>query len=239
VADAQRLATVRSAELARQLRLPPQVQLMPAEEFALPIDYVDSSNDIETMIAMAMRGRPEVRQYAAMREAACWRVTEEKWRPWIPHLQVGASTGGFGGGPSTTFPGTAGRSDVDLLAVWELQNMGAGNVALQRQRRGQLHQRVLELEAVRDRIAAQVVAAAADVDSYRQQVEIARDAIVVAHRSYQLNNQRIRESEGLPIELLQSIAALAEAQTAHAQAAANYNQAQYRLMGAMGNLVGR
>ena len=117
--------------------------------------------------------------------------------------------------------------------------MGAGNVALQRQRRGQLHQRVLELEAVRDGIAAQVVAAAADVDGYRQQVEIAHDAIAVARQSYELNNQRIRESEGLPIELLQSIAALAEAQTAHAQAAANYNQAQYRLMGAMGSLVGR
>ncbi len=239
VADAQRMATVRSAELARQLRLPPQVQLAPAEEFVLPVDYVDGSNDVEAMIALAVRSRPEITQFAAMREAACWRVKEERWRPWIPHVQVGASTGGFGGGPSTTFPGSAGRSDVDLLAVWELQNMGAGNVALQRQRRGQLHQRVLELEAVRDRIAAEVVAAAADVDGYRRQVDIAHDAIAIAQQSYELNDQRIRESEGLPIELLQSIAALADAQTTYAQAAANYNQAQYRLMGAMGNLVGR
>jgi len=239
VIEAERTATVRSAELARQLRLPPQVQLAPAEEFVLPIDYVDESNDIEALIAMGLRGRPEVSQFAALREAACWRVKEEKWRPFIPNVQVGASGGGFGGGPSTTFPGTASRSDVDLIAVWELQNMGAGNVALQRQRRGQLHQRVLDLEVVRDGIRAEVVAAAADVDSYRRQVEIAHDAITVAQQSYELNDQRIRESEGLPIELLQSIMALAEAQTAYAQAAANYNEAQYRLMGAMGNLVGR
>ena len=236
--DAERLATVRSAELARQLRLPPQVQLAPVEEFVLPVDYVDSSTDVDALIAVGLGSRPEVSQFAAAREAACWRVTEEKWRPWIPNVQVGASGGGFGGGPSTTFPSAAGRSDVDLLAVWELQNMGAGNVALQRQRRGQLHQRVLELEAIRDRIAAEVVAAAADVDGYRRQVEIARDAIAVAQQSYELNDQRIRESEGLPIELLQSIAALAEAQTAYAKAAASYNQAQYRLMGAMGELIG-
>ena len=63
-------------------------------------------------------------------------------------------------------------------------------------------------------------------------------AISVAQQSYELNDQRIRESEGLPIELLQSIAALADAQTAYAEAAANYNRAQYELMGAMGNLVG-
>jgi len=239
VIDAERMTVVRSAELARQLRLPPQVQLVPADEFVLPVDYVDPSTDIDALIAQGLGSRPEVAQFAAMREAACWRVKEEKWRPWIPHVQVGASAGGFGGGPSTAFPGSASRSDVDLLAVWELQNLGLGNVALQRQRRGQLHLRVLELEAIRDRIAAEVVAAAADVSAYRRQVEIAGDAISVAQQSYQLNDQRIRESEGLPIELLQSIAALAESQTAYAKAAANYNQAQYRLMGAMGNLVGR
>ena len=239
VLDAERMTMVRSAELARQLRLPPQVQLVPADEFVLPVDYVDPSTNVDALIARGLGNRPEVAQLAALREAACWRVTEEKWRPWIPHVQVGASAGGFGGGPSTTFPGSASRSDVDLLAVWELQNLGLGNVALQRQRRGQLHQRVLELEAIRDRIAAEVVAAAADVSAYRRQVKIAGDAISIAQQSYELNDLRIRESEGLPIELLQSIAALAEAQTAYATAAANYNQAQYRLMGAMGNLVGR
>ena len=77
------------------------------------------------------------------------------------------------------------------------------------------------------------------MSAYRRQVEIAGDAISIAQQSYELNDPRIRESEGLPIELLQSIAALAEAQTAYAKAAANYNQAQYRLMGAMGNLVGQ
>ncbi|NOY43211.1 MAG: TolC family protein [Planctomycetes bacterium] len=235
VSDFQRETVVRSAELARILRLPAQVQLVPVEEFVLPVDFVDMSMETDGMIAAAWQSRPEISQFAARREAACFRVQEEKWRPWIPSVQVGASAGGFGGGPSTQFPTAAGRSDVDLIAVWELKNMGLGNVALQRQRRGQLHERVLDLEAIRDRIAAEVVAASADVASYRQQVGLAREAIESAQESYQLNEQRIRANEGLPIELLQSISALADARDAYTEAVANYNRAQYRLIRAMGN----
>ena len=238
VIDAQRETVVRSAELARLLRLPPQIQLVPAEQFVLPIELIDPDTDMEALIAQGLASRPEIAQYAALREAASYRVKEEQWRPWIPSVQVGASGGGFGGGTSTNFRNAASRSDVDLLAVWELKNMGLGNVALQRQRRGELHERLLEYEVIRDRIASEIVAAAADVASYRQQMEIARQSITAAGESYQLNEQRIRESEGLPIELLQSISALAEAQNAYTEAVANYNRAQYRLLRAMGNRAG-
>jgi outer membrane protein TolC len=116
--------------------------------------------------------------------------------------------------------------------------MGLGNVARQRLRRGELHERVLEIESLRDQIAAEVVAAAADVTSYREQMKIAQQAIAAAEQSYQLNEQRIRESEGLPIELLQSISALAEARNAYTETVANYNRSQYRLLRALGNPAG-
>ena len=238
VADAERQTVTTSARLARVLRLPAQVQLVPVEEFLMPVDCVDSNLDLDALIADAWHRRPEVSQGVARREAACFRVQEEKWRPWIPNVQAGASGGGFGGGPSTTFPSASDRSDVDLLAVWEWENMGLGNVARQRLRRGELHERVLEIESLRDQIAAEVVAAAADVTSYREQMEIAQQAILTAEQSYQLNEQRIRESEGLPIELLQSISALAEARNAYTETVANYNRSQYRLLRALGNPVG-
>ena len=238
VADAERQAMVTSAELARMLRLPPQVQLTPVEEFVMPIEVVAADCEVDGLIAQAWQQRPEISREVASREAACFRVKEEKWRPWIPNVQAGASGGGFGGGVSTAFPSASDRSDVDLLAVWELENLGMGNVAKQRQRRGELHERVLELEALRERIAAEVVAAAADVTSYRLQMEIAQEAITEAEQSYRLNEQRIRESEGLPIELLQSISALAEARMAYTEAVGNYNRAQYRLLRALGNPAG-
>ncbi|MGI9430490.1 MAG: TolC family protein, partial [Bythopirellula sp.] len=238
VADAERQTTNASAELARILRLPPQVQLAPVEEYMMPIDFVDGSQDLNGMIAQAWCCRPEISRQVAFREAACFRVKEEKWRPWIPFVYAGASGGGFGGGTSTSFPSSSDRSDVDLVAVWEWENLGAGNIAQQRLRRGELHERVLQLNVVREQIAAEVVAAAADVASYRRQMEIAQEAIAAAEQSYQLNEQRIRANEGIPIEMLQSIVALADARNAYTAAVANYNRAQYRLLRALGSPAG-
>jgi len=238
VADAERQTVTTSARLARVLRLPPQVQLVPVEEYLMPIDFVDGTQDIETMISEAWHRRPEISRQVAFREAACFRVQEEKWRPWIPNVYAGSTYGGFGGGTSTNSPSLSDRSDVDLVAVWEWENMGLGNVARRRLRRGELHERVLELEALREQISAEVVAAAADVESYRRQMEIAQTAITAAEQSYQLNEQRIRASEGLPIELLQSITALAEARNAYTAAVANYNRSQYVLLRSLGNPAG-
>ena len=87
----------------------------------------------------------------------------------------------------------------------------------------------------REQIAAEVVAAAADIASYGEQIGLAQTAITAAQESYKLNAQRIQASEGLPIELLQSITALAEARTAYTSTVANYNRAQHRLQRALGN----
>jgi len=238
VADAQRQTMTTSARLARVLRLPPQVQLMPAEEIVMPIDLVVADNNLDVLIGQAWQQRPEISRQVAFREAACFRVQEEKWRPWIPNVHAGSTYGGFGGGVSTDFPSASDRSDVDLLAVWEWKNLGLGNVAQQRIRRGELHEQVLRLEALREQIAAEVVAAAADVASYRSQMQIAQTAISAAEQSYHLNSERIRASEGLPIELLQSISALADARNAYTAAVANYNRAQYRLLRSLGTPAG-
>lgn len=234
IAEARRRAVAASADLARVLRLPPQIQLVPAEDVPLPLDLVDPVADVELLVGQAVANRPEIARLAAFREAACWRVKQEQWRPWIPNVQVGASAGEFGGGPSSDYLNNGSRSDVEVLGVWEWQNMGFGNVALQRERRGELHELTLQIERQREQIAAEVVAAAADVASYREQIEIAQSALDAAHQSYELNDLRIRESEGLPIELLQSISALTAAQNAYTEAVANYNRAQYRLLRAIG-----
>ena len=124
VADAERQTVTTSAKLARVLRLPAQVQLVPAEEFVLPIEVIEGALDVDSMVAEACLRRPEISRQHAFREAACFRVQEEKWRPWIPNVQAGASGGGFGGGPSTTFPSASDRSDVDLLGCLGMAEYG-------------------------------------------------------------------------------------------------------------------
>jgi outer membrane protein TolC len=59
-------------------------------------------------------------------------------------------------------------------------------------------------------------------------------AIQSARDSYRRNNERIRNGQGLPIEALQSIQALDQAQRQYVRSVADYNRAQFRLCRALG-----
>ena len=229
-----RYAKSYSAELARLLRLDPTIELTLADDKVLPIDLVDKNAEVHDLIGQAMAIHPEIMKRAALVEAACFRENQEHWRPWLPNVQVGASAGSFGGGQSSDYDNAGGRGDVDVLAVWELQNMGYGTVAARRKRNSQFAQADLELEKIRDRVKSDVVAALADVKSYGRQIAFAQQGITAATSSLKLNSDRIREGEGLPIEVIQSIRALARARDDDTKAVAKYNAAQYRLLNATG-----
>jgi outer membrane protein TolC len=233
VEDVRRQIVTRSAELARLLRLPPQRQLAPIEDYVVPVDFFPASVTTDELISEALVRRPEIAAGQARLQAACWRTKQETWRPLLPNFQVGASGGTFGGGQDH-LENFGSRSDVDLLAVWELQNVGLGNMALRREARSLFRRADYELGFIRDRVATEVVTAHADVASYRRQVEIGRQAMESAGESYQLNAERIQQGEGLPIELLQSITAMVNTQNGYTAAVANYHRAQYRLMRAVG-----
>ena len=238
VETARRNTIKKSAALARLVRLPPQVQLMPIEVSVVPVDLVDADSPVDVLVARGLASRPEISRQDAIAQAAGWRSNQEDWRPWLPHVQIGVSAGSFGGGPSTTF-NQGGRSDVDLLAVWELENFGLGTNAKRRLRQSQHYQAELASEIVRDHIAEEIVSAAADVNGLRRQIKLAQGAIAPAEQSYALNEDRIREGEGLPVEVIQSIRALSAARAAHAKAVLDYNRAQYRLLHALGEGAAR
>ena len=238
VEDAQRKATARSAELARLLHLDGGVTLIPVEDRMVPVEMVEESTQVEELVATGLQARPEMAQYQSLVDAAVTRVRQECLRPWLPYVQVGVSAGSFGGGPSSQFDSQSGRSDVDLLAVWELKNLGLGNISLRRRRESQMYQAEVEAEAVQDKIIAEIITAAADVGSYRRQIESTGEGVDAADKSYQANLERIREAEGLPIELLQAVRARAASQNAHTVAISNYNRAQFRLLRALGRTPG-
>ena len=234
LADAKRRTISRSAELVRLLRLDPHWTLVPVEEKIMPVELVDGTRPLEELLEQGLSNRPEVEQYESLIDAAAERVDQEHWRPWLPNVVVGASGGGFGGGPSADLGGLASRGDVDLAAVWELRNLGYGNAALRGQRSSQLRQAQLGAEWVRDTIVAEIVAAAADVASYRRQMNGAMERVISASESYRLNLARIQAAEGLPIELLQAIRARSAALDAYTKAVTDYNRAQFQLLRALG-----
>lgn len=78
------------------------------------------------------------------------------------------------------------------------------------------------------------VEAHAQVQLRRQQIETARDAVRTARRSYDKNLDRIENGQGLPIEALQAMQALAQAQRDYLRAVTDFNIAQFTLERALG-----
>lgn len=96
---------------------------------------------------------------------------------------------------------------------------------------------VLEAEVQQQRAsiaAAEVRLAYAEFSSAQRQLDLSKRAVKSARKSYELNSERIYENNGLPLETLQSIKALAEAESLYLAIATKYNLAQLRLLSAAG-----
>ncbi len=236
VEDSRRRSRAASVELIRLLRLDASMQLLPAEAGVAPVTLIERSRPLDELIAQALAARPELTQHQALIGEAVERYRMEQWRPWLPNLQAAGSGGAFGGGKGGTLDNQKGRGDVELIAVWELRNLGIGNQAKKGQRSSQLRQRQTELSLWRDRVVTDVAAAMADAESFQTQIDIAVAGAESAAASYRRNLQRIREGEGSPLELLHAIRARGETQDAHTHAVVQFNRAQARLLRAIGQI---
>ena len=224
-----------SADLVNLLNLQPDLSLVPNEEQPLAIELVDTKQPLPTLIAQGIAMRPELAAHRAFVQATLDRLRQEKWRPAIPSLQLGFSAGGFGGGRDDFFGDFAGRTDFDALAVWELRGMGFGNVALIRERRSQHQQAQISREDVRNTIAAEIVRSYYQARLRESQIEAARQQVEAAAEAVPLNFKGIIGGQLRAIEGLQSIDALAAAQTQYLTAIIDYDRAQFELLRALGN----
>ncbi|NNE00975.1 MAG: TolC family protein, partial [Pirellulaceae bacterium] len=236
LANSQRLYRTRSAALARRLRLDPRFTLQVADQVLVPIELATDANDVNTLIATALSQRPEVSELHQEIAGLCVAVRKANVEPWIPRVAMTTSAGSFGGGQGSDVGTRSGRSDVDLQAVWQVDNLGVGVVAKRNRAASQLAQKRMSLADLRDQITSDVVAAYENVQNYRHQITAANQAMALSKTSYQRNLQRVRASEGLPIELLQAISARAESLRDRTAAVAGYNRAQLQLLFATAQL---
>jgi outer membrane protein TolC len=189
---------------------------------------------LESLIAQGVQMRPELSREAAQVGATEDRLSQEKWRPWVPTLHLGVGGGTFGGGRNSNFGDFSGRYDLDALAVWELRNFGFGNHALVRERTSQRQQAYLAWEAARDQVATDVAQAWHQAQLRRGQIPLAQQQIAAAADALPLNFNGIRGRELRPIEAQQAIAALALARNRYVNAVIEHNQAQLALWRAVG-----
>lgn len=233
---AEEEVAVAAARLARLLNLDPALGLRtPVGEIRL-LELVPG-DDLEALEALALAARPEMVARSATLLEARTRGRAERVRPWVPTVSVGFSSGAFGGGGPQTpsdFGQFGGRTDFDVLAAWNVQNLGFGNRARVRGADAATGAALAALDAARNQVRREVAEALAASQAALRQVSVARDALTTAEDGFRLEADRIRQGQGLPIETLDSFRQLLDARQEVVRATVAYDVAQFRLYAATG-----
>jgi outer membrane protein TolC len=239
VVRAEEAAAVASARVAQQLSSDPSILIVPQETSIVPIDLVPLDTLAMTdLVATGLSNRPELSASRSLVEEAVSRLQREQHAPWLPSILLGVSYGGFGAGTGGQITNGGQRLDFDGVAWWELRNLGFGERAARDNARAQIQQARMQEVQTLDLVAREVVESYAQVQARQRQIAVAEQGITAAQQSYERNLQRIRNVQGLPIEVLQSIQALDAARREYLRAVVDYNTAQFRLHRALGWPVG-
>lgn len=234
VARADEAMQVASARLAELLSQDPTILLVPREPAIAPIDMQPRDMPAQDFVALGLTNRPELAECRHLVAEAVERLHRERLAPLLPSVLLGASYGTTGGGLGSRLDRFGDRADFDAVAYWELRNLGLGERAARRGAHSRIDQAQFEQVRVMDRVAREIVEAhAQSVQRYRQ-ISTAQQGIAAARDSFRKNFERIREGQGLPLEALQSIQALDQAQREYLRAVTSYNQAQFSLTRALG-----
>jgi outer membrane protein TolC len=227
-----------SARLTQLLRLEPCVRLEPIEPHVVQLCLIPKECQCADLVAQALTNRPELRQNRYLVGEVLQLLRREKYAPLVPSVILGASYGGFGGGQGANINGFSDRVDLDAVAFWELRNLGFGQAAARNTAASRLRQAQIQELASLDLVAREVTEAHAQVQIREQQIETARNLLTFAADSYDHNLVRIRQGQGLPIEVLQSTQALLQARREYLRSMTDYNSAQFTLQRALGWPVG-
>jgi outer membrane protein TolC len=229
--EAQRVA---SARLAQLLRLDPTVILEPAEPMVAPIEVVAADVPVKELIAQGLTQRPELAESRQLVAEAVVRLRRERMAVLLPSVVMGVSYGGMGAGIDAQLAPFHDRLDVDVIAYWEMRNLGFGEAAARRAAQSTVRATQFRQLALMDQVAREVVEAHAQVESRKIQMATARLGLEAATASQQQNLERIEQAKGLPIEVLQSVQALAQARREYLRTVIDYNVAQFTLYRALG-----
>jgi outer membrane protein TolC len=229
-----------SARLAQLLLLQPGVDLQPAEPSVVPVVIVPLDQRIDELVAIGLMNRPELTESRALIAAAIARWRQARTGPFIPRLQIGYLAGDFGGGRNDDMSNFNGRGDGTAAAIWELHNLGAGDVHRARERRAEVNEANFHLTEVQARVSAEVAAAAKVARSRLRSLDDAQSGVKEAQEtwrrlsaaSYGLANPKENLLDTLaPLVAIQT---LAQARSQYLNQVVEFNKAQFRLYAAMG-----
>ena len=238
VQEAEEEAAVASARLSHRLHLDQSVRVRPLATVPERVTLIDPQAPLPVLIQVALAHHPTIGAREAGLAATEVRHKQERYRPLLPTVLVGFSGGGFGGGSNLAPPQLshfAGRTDFDVRVFWTLRNFGVGNLSLQKQRWAEVGQAVGERSRAIAEIRSEVSASYAEVASTRQQADLATQRLSSADVGFHEDLERIRNTVGRPIEVVNSLQLLNQARVARIRAVTDYNKAEFRLFVSLGS----
>jgi outer membrane protein TolC len=230
---------VASANLVRPLLLDPHIVVAPVEPAESVIRLVADDIPLDDLIGQGWRCRPELAQARELVEASVMRLKQAKLRPFVPSLAVTYAGGGFGGGVGSFFGNFSSRGDFAASLFWELRGLGLSDCGAIREAQAGRHTADINLTRVQAQVAADVVASYKARLAASEAMDDARESVIEAIQSLELNLTNIRSGAALPgatrpIEVLQPVQALAQARSDYLLAVLAYNRAQFGLLRAIG-----
>ena len=241
-----------SARLSQLLSLDPATRLKPIDGWVVPAPIVPDPVPLSELIAIALMQRPELAERRAEIQEALYALASAKILPYSPNVILGLSTGTFGGGSnlvsssagivtagrnrqtSPRFGNFDGRTDLDLVMFWTLQNLGVGNLALTKAADSRAKQANWRERETFNRVRTEVAETHARVNARFLQIDSTAKAFEASQEAFKQDFARIKGREGLPIEVIDSLRLLSRSRYEYLDAVIDYNRSQFQLYVAIG-----
>jgi hypothetical protein len=243
---------IASADLTQVLRLDPRAVVEPLESDHLQFTLIDPTRSLDDLIPIGLTNRPELAAQQAVIQAALVRIRQEKMRPLIPSIII---TGFQTPGGMTTQAGIFGtgndgklnlwsfRDDISTQVVWQLQNLGLGNLALIKRRRGEQSRATAALFQIQDMVAAEITQSQANLQSAGARVVQAERSLRASLITFQKNLEGLGQTQRFgnvlepinrPQEVVYALKLLKFTFDEYFSTVAEYNTAQFQMFHALG-----
>ena len=242
---------VQSANLTQVLRLDPRAVVVPLEHDHAQVTLIDPARPLDDLMPIALTNRPEIAANQALVQAAEVGIRMEKARPLLPNILLNGfqtpyemiQAGIFGLGPNSSLNQWRGRFDFSIQPLWQLENMGIGNLARIKAARGIESMAVVEFFKRQDMVAADVTRALARVQSAAARVLQADRALRTGIITFNGHLEGLGQTHRLgnvlvlvyrPQEAVYSLQLMKVAFDEYFTTVAEYNRAQFELFHALG-----
>jgi len=223
-----------AASLAQILHLDPVVELVPQDTEVVPLALFEIDTSPEAVVQRALSARPELKQSRALVDAAREGRDGALLGPLIPSLGAQAFVGGFGGGHDGE-PSHFGESEDYLVGVsWRIGPGGLFDLGRVDASDARLATLELGEAKLKDAISAEAVTSLSRAQSLSDQLEVAKQNLTTAGKTLDLTRRRKHFGVGIVLEDIQAQQALNQARADYVTKVAEFDEAQYGLIRAVG-----